>query len=310
MSNYSLVSLRNWVKGQWEGNTYVPKAVSACGQYCNTTNLQFHDLERAGYNIYSSGAALECLVSRYEDIAVFGDSYMRNLYKGIQDVLSGVLNYGPSSKVVQDDQGTHLDPGKSASTYTTTFQASPRSIKVSYYRMFGIDLNILRSVSISPKTLVIFGSMVHDHKFGAVDKLIKATSKKHKAALLNDKDHPGRKKYRRAAHAIWMSKIPDVLELFRSNKFIWVTSPYYETSKVQLHSAEAAINQVNARYFLYNLEGVNKVLAAKDSMFLDCFHLTKTCVFNNCSEDGAHRASFVNRMKFHIILNAVCRSSL
>ena len=68
----------------------------------------------------------------------------------------------------------------------------------------------------------------------------------------------------------------------------------------------ARINQNNERYFRYNLDGVNKLLSDPRVRFLDAYHLTKACEYENCSLDGGHRSAFVNRMKFQIILNYLC----
>ena len=68
----------------------------------------------------------------------------------------------------------------------------------------------------------------------------------------------------------------------------------------------ARLNQENERYFRFNLDGVNKLLLDSRIRFLDAYHLTKSCKYDNCSRDGAHRSAFVNRMKFQIILNYVC----
>lgn len=40
---------------------------------------------------------------------------------------------------------------------------------------------------------------------------------------------------------------------------------------------------------------------------LDFFHLSKSCQWENCTNDGYHRARFVNRWKAQILLNTICR---
>jgi hypothetical protein len=40
--------------------------------------------------------------------------------------------------------------------------------------------------------------------------------------------------------------------------------------------------------------------------FLDVFELTKSCVTKNCSVDGGHRTRFVNRWKAQLLLNTMC----
>ena len=91
--------------------------------------------------------------------------------------------------------------------------------------------------------------------------------------------------------------------------FFWVTSPYYETFKLEQVNHYEAVNQNNEQYLRWNINGVNGLLTANPrARFLAAYHLTKSCVYQNCSHYGAHRASFVNRMKFQIILNVLCKS--
>ena len=40
--------------------------------------------------------------------------------------------------------------------------------------------------------------------------------------------------------------------------------------------------------------------------FLDVFQLTKSCTMKNCSFDGGHRSRFVNRWKAQLLLNTLC----
>jgi hypothetical protein len=40
--------------------------------------------------------------------------------------------------------------------------------------------------------------------------------------------------------------------------------------------------------------------------FLDFFHLSNSCQWENCTNDGYHRARFVNRWKAQILLNTIC----
>jgi hypothetical protein len=40
--------------------------------------------------------------------------------------------------------------------------------------------------------------------------------------------------------------------------------------------------------------------------FLDVFELTKSCVMENCTFDGGHRTRFVNRWKAQLLLNTLC----
>ena len=241
---------------------------------------------------------------------------MRRFYTGAQDILFGIESNFPNGKVIFDDLGEHrvTRDGDGEHHFTTTIlMPNEGALKLTFFQAMGINLETLPS-DFGHGTLVLFGSLVHDHKFRKVDELIMRSMKrknKAKLSLVRNKEHPGRAKYRQRAHAEWLEKLPKVISKYGSSKFIWVTSPFYETFKLRQISEAAAINQNNARYLKYNLDGVREVLKLNGGgAFLDAFHLTKACVFANCSEDGAHRARFVNRMKFQIVLNHLCASQM
>lgn len=46
-----------------------------------------------------------------------------------------------------------------------------------------------------------------------------------------------------------------------------------------------------------------------DVRYLDFFQLTMSCLFDNCTYDGGHRARYVNRWKAQLFLNTICEYS-
>lgn len=309
-----------WTTGVWEADFFKPTAISTCVPRCDThmssTGIQFHPIQLR-YLRFDASDALRSLAARgVAHIYVVGDSYMRNLYTGVQDILFDRQDNTAVGKTIFDDFGSHVVHGEGNHFFTTTIKTSNDTelgydMSLTYLHMFGIDLKMLEKVIATDSSLVLFGSMVHDHKFRVVDSLIRNSGLRGKNTklLLKDKGHAGRGKFRELAHRLWLAKLPGVLRMFQHSRFfIWVTSPFYETHKLIKVNEAASLNQENERYLRYNIDGVNIVIGEKGSMcaaFLDAFHLTKACTFNNCSEDGAHRARFVNRMKFQIVLNQI-----
>lgn len=294
----SVMSGRDWVEGIWEGESFVPLRATKCEFLCRG-NLTFSDLStRQRLKVYDSETAFNCLSSKkYEQIIVVGDSYMRNMYEGILTIL--IEDRGYVSEI----------PLESLNKETRYMEAIVSGIKVTYIAQFGLNSPLpLRFSSLdNSSNLVIYGSMVHDHKFRQVDMLIRKSVKDRARIRLLTKniEHPGRTKYKRRAHRAWLKKLSELK--FSHASFFWLTSPFYETVKLENINHFAAVNQNNDQYLRWNIAGVNELLKADmKTRFIDAFHLTKSCVYANCSKDGAHRSLFVNKMKFQVLLNILC----
>ena len=300
----SKISGREWVQGHWEGEVFHPESQTACDSNCGE-NMYFHKIERKNYRHFDARSTMNCLVAeKYNHIVVIGDSYMRNLFHGIIDIISDTRTEieGKEQEIPDSLRPVrYLDKN--------SMQLEVPNIRLTYLRQFGLwsRLSISLPELDTKGTLVLYGSMVHDHKFRQVDFLISKHEKSKKLAkrLVRDREGSGRDRYRELAHNIWMKRLSE-LHNFDHATMIWVTSPYYETHKLEQVNHQARINQDNDRYFRFNLDGVNKLLLDSRVRFLDAFHLTKACKYENCSKDGAHRSAFVNRMKFQIVLNYIC----
>ena len=295
---------REWVEGFWEGEVFHPKSQSTCDSNCGQ-NMYFHRIERKKYRLFDARSTMNCLIAeKYDHVVVVGDSYMRNLFHGVIDIISDTRTEieGKGQEIPESLQPVRcLDKN--------SLQLEVLNIRLTFLHQFGLwsPLSISLPELDTKGTLVLYGSMVHDHKFRQVDFLISKYEKRKKLAkrLIRDKEDSRRDRYREMAHNIWMRKLSR-LQNFERATLIWVTSPYYETHKLEQVNHFARINQDNERYFRFNLDGVNKLLSNPRVRFLDAYHLTKACKFENCSLDGAHRSAFVNRMKFQIILNYIC----
>ena len=267
--------------------------------------MDFHKIESSNYRLFDARSTMNCLVAeKYDHVVVVGDSYMRNLFHGIIDIMS-------DTRTEIEGKGQEIPDSLQPVRYLgkNSLHLEVLNIRLTYLRQFGLwsRLSISLPELDTKGTLVLYGSMVHDHKFRQVDFLISKHEKKKKLAnrLIRDKEGSSRDRYRKLAHNIWMKRLSSLHNFDRAT-LIWVTSPYYETHKLEQVNHQARINQDNDRYFRFNLDGVNKLLLDSRVRFLDAFHLTKACKYENCSKDGAHRSAFVNRMKFQIILNYIC----
>ena len=300
----SKISGREWVEGFWEGEVFHPESQSMCDSNCGQ-NMYFHRIERKKYRLFDARSTMNCLVAeKYKHIVVIGDSYMRNLFHGIIDIM---LDRRTEIEEKEHEIPDFWQPVRYLGE--NSLQLKVLDIRVTFLQQFGLwsHLSIPLPALDIEGTLVMYGSMVHDHKFRQVDFLISKYQKRKKLAnrLIRDKEDSGRDRYREMAHNIWMRRMSR-LQNFDRATLIWVTSPYYETHKLEQVNHFARINQDNERYFRFNLDGVNKLLSNPRVRFLDAYHLTKACKYENCSLDGAHRSAFVNRMKFQIILNYIC----
>jgi len=309
------LSGREWVQGKWEGNIFHPQRATICNSKCSENSV-FHELpdKERTYDIYNAKEATKCLnFKKYTRIIVVGDSYMRNLFAGLYDVLIDRQTEISQKEHPQKELEFDLRyPAAFFGNNKNSFEVKiSHNIALTFLHQFGLWSPLQLNLPAFDKedTLILYGSMVHDHKFRQIDFLIRKHHKNKKEAekLIKDKDHVGRDKFKAIAHKAWMKRLLEFRFAFAT--FFWVTSPYYETFKLEQVNHYAAVNQNNEQYLRWNIDGVNSLLTANPrALFLDAYHLTESCVYQNCSRDGAHRASFVNRMKFQIILNVLCKS--
>lgn len=89
-----------------------------------------------------------------------------------------------------------------------------------------------------------------------------------------------------------------------ANRTIYVSMPSYQVEKVPLPYQNATHNTHAGRIY----DGLLPSLAPREPghPFLDYFQLTKACHMNNCSYDGGHRSRYVNRWKAQLLLNTLC----
>jgi hypothetical protein len=119
------------------------------------------------------------------------------------------------------------------------------------------------------------------------------------------------------------------LRLMSDVPLVLVTIPSYQRSKIPIQFRDAAVNRPSAHEQFYN--GIVELSSAAEKYqphlfsshggilpsvqddgapatvpLLDYYHLTRSCVFDNCTYDGGHRSRYVNRWKAQLFLNMVC----
>jgi len=245
------------------------------------------------YHWYNGSAAKECL--RDKRVWVIGDSYMRNLFIGLMDVLRGVTKGGddvikvsgaPEQKVKIDWMPKMFgDVGQRRFTevnLTTTFIGGTRFSLDRY-----IDHLKVLLTKVKDADLVVLNVLIHDNKRNIVVGRFKG-----------DKG---------AAAASYSTNVLELSRWMREQRpkgtFVWATSTSYKEKKVP---AEFRPYQGNQRILGINRKA-KKYWTEAGFPTLDVFHITHACQADSCSFDGSHHNRMVNRAKAHVLLNHLCR---
>jgi hypothetical protein len=106
-------------------------------------------------------------------------------------------------------------------------------------------------------------------------------------------------------------KAREELELFMNKTsnlpIVLVSMPSFDKNKVPLehrHAADRLSAASRGPRPMY--EGFLEMAARHEVPVLDFFQLTRSCVAKNCSYDGGHRSRYVNRWKAQLLLNLLC----
>ena len=236
--------------------------------------------KQVNLRVFSSKQAKECLSPAIQgrDIKVMiaGDSYNRQLFIGLADILlnrpSDVEIYNSTQRVgvmrrynkeIRDRaQNDTSFPNVQFSCYKECYG------KYDNYTMVHCSNCLNELVGDNPDAVPVLGAFVH----------INNRLKGKRTAVFNE---------------MW--------ELFENTKqLIFNSGPSYQVSKVprQYQNASGEI--------FYNR--LLPLMAPHDPQrpFLDFFQLTRSCHMENCSYDGGHRARYVNRWKAQLLLNMLC----
>jgi len=231
-------------------------------------------------HIFSSEEAIECLSPKAQNrdikLMLSGDSYMKQLYIGLADILL--------SKHISDGKEIFASTPRSEVTTIAQHEMEKRRSEeknskfpfVQYgsqcYGQAPLSENCLKIVKElgtdnSTDHVFIIGSAVHIY---LRQKQVNAT----------------------------VQEINNFLDV--TNRTIFVSPPYYYPD-IQF-TAELVRDQAE----VYSGLLPNVAPENADHPFLDVYELTRSCMWKNCSYDKAHRSRFVNRWKAQLLLNTLC----
>lgn len=231
-------------------------------------------------HIFSTDEALQCLSRRTVYIA--GDSYMKQLYIGLGDILLG----DPSNREIHGgsirvEVLEHTRQRLSALTDTSY------GVRVEFVfeECAGYDLTCFlavmerEKVELQRSDAFVMNCLVH-----------------HTSIHLNESD---------SMPVQYMQQMKQLLTYSVINSSIpltWATGPAYDLQKVPLEYTAVTKQRPT------DLLNVQTAVLAKQMHIplLDYHTVTRTCVWSNCTADGGHRSRFVNRMKAQMLLNNLC----
>jgi hypothetical protein len=233
-------------------------------------------------HIFSSAEAIECLSPAVQkrDIRVMlsGDSYMKQLYIGLSDILLSKQSSG--AKEIRNSverQKVLLN----AEHWMDNRRRSNSSFPFVQYRC-GEEC---------------YGKMAMEKCSECMDNF-SGNSRSSDVWVVGFAVHNYIRVKRRVD--VVVKEINQFLDAEEGkNRTIYVGSPYYvphENYTDQHGNMESVYRGV-----LPNVAPENPA-----HPFLDVFELTQSCVMKNCSVDGGHRTRFVNRWKAQLLLNTLC----
>ena len=288
--NPSLCDMKHWVHGEFQRDKFIPSGYTRTASLKPPRDLKF---TKQLYHWFSKEEAQLCLKNK--KVWVIGDSYMRNLFIGLMDVLRGNLakpnesiTKGVPEKFVKIDfvPKAFGDVGRAtlkSNNITATFIGG---------RRFGIGLYMeaIKDLfsNINNDDLIVFNVLIHDNKRNRVQ------SREFKGNM-------------KKAEQFYLAKISEFVNWLQAQKpnakVVWSTSTSYKEHKVP---SEFRRYQRNTRILDINRKA-RDIWSDAGFPVLDVFHVTLACQAKSCTEDGSHHNRMVNRAKAHVLLNNFCR---
>lgn len=263
-------------------------------------------------HIFSQSEAIECLspTIQQRNISLFlsGDSYTRQMFIGLADVLLGrpsneELNGRTRIPTLQaSNKELAYRHGNESSHPNVQFQCfsecygnyndnvAPFSVRCSNcMNSFTADEDDAVSVvGAGVHVLVYFDNRVNE----------RLPQNEREKSSANDVTQGN-------TIAAVNETIKDLTNFFDlANQLIYVSMPSYQIEKVPLPYKNASHNTNAGRIH----KGLLSSLAPQNMQhpFIDVFQLTRACHMENCSYDGGHRSRYVNRWKAQLLLNTLC----
>ena len=249
---------------------------------CTSPSLNDH------LHIFSSAEAIECLSSSSSSssqLIITGDSYMKQLYIGLADILLSkhvsndeeILNSMQRNKILTMAQNLIEKRRLHDTSFPlVTFGCQPEEC-------YG-----KRNMRICSTCINNISNRLHNNVTWVLGVGIHSISRYYQYTKKNE-----------AAIHSTIHEITTFLDTQRQDyqrDLIFVSSPSYH---------------YNANYPTQHermAEFYDQLLPRMTSRspFVDVFQATDSCIWKNCSEDGSHRKRFVNRWKAQLLLNTLC----
>mmetsp|Transcript_96 Transcript_96/g.205 ORF Transcript_96/g.205 Transcript_96/m.205 type:complete len:338 (+) Transcript_96:144-1157(+) len=258
-------------------------------------------------HVFSTAEAIECLSPTIQNlnisITVGGDSYTRQLFIGLADILLG----RPSKEEIRD-QATRLELVERSNKELAARHGNDSSFPNVQFpeRCFWICFGSGSSkepFSVMCSNCINSFTKLSNHAVAVVGAGV------HVLGYFTRKiDHhvpPEKAVEDEAVVAAVNNTIDDLKRFFiLADRTIYVSMPCYQTEKVPLPYKNATHNSAAGEIY----EGLLPYLAPHDKThpFVDVFQLTRACHMDNCSYDGGHRSRYVNRWKAQLLLNTLC----
>ena len=287
----SVCDLRHWVHGVFDKDVFVPTHITPVPSMNPPKVIK--DALNQKFHWFTKKEAEQCL--RHKRVWVIGDSYMRNQYIGLMDVIRGNKK-NPNEAITQGVPEKPVKIPFLPKHFGDVGQATIKGANITATfiggRRFGLGLYIddIKALltHIKDDDLVVFNALIHDNKRNRViSPQFKGDMKK--------------------AENYYVSLVEDLAKWLAEQKpkgkFIWSTSTSYKEKKVPLQFRKY---QMNKRILAINNRAA-EIWKKNGFPVSDVFHLTLACQANSCTKDGSHHNRMVNRAKAHVVLNHFCR---
>eukprot|EP01135_Chromosphaera_perkinsii_P001531 Nk52_evm1s207 gene=Nk52_evmTU1s207 len=281
--------LDEWVMGVWEGREYVPRVrlypKEGFSHIQDGRVITHQDLlkEKSNtelaaqfrYKMYSPEEARECVKGKR--MVVIGDSYMRNMFIGLSDLISGNLS-DTYDRVWRNHQ---IDPLQYNGTNLHMISPMYMSFWEHANEHIYFNLTLLRQAD-----LIVAGILVHDIKKEVNERPELATWK------IEDWIH---------LYESYLHRLVEVTKRYKL-PLVWVTGPAYKKSQIPAQYQKYQNDERSMKFHVVAYQLMRK----HNIPFVDLVHMTKSCTDPGCVGEGHHLSRYASRMKATIVMNYFC----